>query len=65
MVDSIPDNKGMVMEAVRTKIRVLSELPGFERVRFIMLYGSALTMGTGSDIDLCIYFEGKIGRAHV
>nr|WP_321352437.1 nucleotidyltransferase domain-containing protein [uncultured Methanoregula sp.] len=58
MVNRTPDNREAVMEAVRTKIRVLSELPGFERVRFIMLYGSSLTGRTGSDIDLCIYYDG-------
>lgn len=39
----------------------LKECPGFERVRFIFLYGSVAEgrETQDSDIDLCIYYEGN------
>jgi hypothetical protein len=45
---------------IRQLIREISGIPGFEKVRFIILYGSA---GTGSelpdsDIDLCLFYDG-------
>ncbi len=50
---------------MRTKIeRVIGrirEIEGFEKVQFVILYGSAVHGGMTkeSDIDLCIYYEGS------
>ncbi len=42
-------------------LATLSRVPGFEHVRFVMLYGSRAEGRAGgeSDIDICIYFEGS------
>ena len=39
----------------------MQKIPGFERVQFIVLYGSAAEerMTTNSDIDLCMYYDGE------
>ncbi len=38
----------------------LKTIEGFEKVRFIILYGSVAEgrARTGSDVDLCIYYDG-------
>jgi predicted nucleotidyltransferase len=46
-------------------LATLSRVPGFEHVRFVMLYGSRAEgrAGKESDIDLCVYFEGEEEKA--
>jgi predicted nucleotidyltransferase len=46
-------------ELVKTNVEKLKNLDGFEKVRFIILYGSAAegTARENSDIDLCIDFD--------
>lgn len=46
-------------ELVKTNVEKLKNLDGFEKVRFIILYGSAAegTTREESDIDLCIDFD--------
>jgi hypothetical protein len=41
-------------------IREISGIPGFENVRFIILYGSVSTGSElpDSDVDLCLYYDG-------
>ena len=58
MTPFIKKDTRAVLQAVSHRITLLSRLPGFDRVQFIMLHGSALTGGTGSDIDLCVYYDG-------
>jgi len=60
MAPFIKMDKKTVQRAVRHRIRLLSRLPGFGKVRFIMLHGSSLSAGMriGSDIDLCVYYDG-------
>ena len=60
MAPFIKKDKKTVRRAVRHRIRLLSRLPGFNKVQFIVLHGSSLSEGTrtGSDIDLCVYFDG-------
>jgi uncharacterized protein len=43
----------------------LQQIHGFEKVQFVILYGSAASgqMRAGSDIDLCIYYEGSPDEA--
>ncbi|WP_292409946.1 type VII toxin-antitoxin system MntA family adenylyltransferase antitoxin [Methanoculleus sp. UBA377] len=45
---------------VRHALERLKAIEGFERVRFIILYGSVAEgrAREGSDIDLCIYYDG-------
>jgi len=42
-------------------IEKIKNVEGFEKVKFIILYGSAAKgqMTEGSDIDLCIYYDGS------
>lgn len=60
MAPLIKKDKRTVQRAVRHRIRLLSRIPGFDKVQFIMLHGSSLSEGTrtGSDIDLCVYYDG-------
>jgi len=53
----LPDLRDRVDGAVHQ----MRQIPGFEHVRFIILYGSAAEnrMTKESDIDLCIYYEGE------
>jgi predicted nucleotidyltransferase len=46
-------------------MRQLQQVPGFEHIQFIILYGSAAgnCMNRESDIDLCVYYEGSSGDA--
>lgn len=41
-------------------LKTMQQVPGFEQVQFIILYGSAAEerMTAESDIDLCIYYDG-------
>ena len=52
----------MMLEDVIEKIKGID---GFERVKLIILYGSAAEkrMRKESDIDLCIYYDGSIDEA--
>ncbi|MFA5416452.1 MAG: nucleotidyltransferase domain-containing protein [Methanoregula sp.] len=61
--DLVSHDLSMVKAAVRHKVRQLSQVPGFDRVRFIILYGSSLTGQPGSDIDLCVYYDGDLPAA--
>lgn len=42
-------------------IKKITNIEGFEKVKFIILYGSAARgqMRKGSDIDICIYYDGE------
>jgi hypothetical protein len=56
----MPARGGTVDQSVEDAICRLSTLEGFEKIRFIILFGSA-ARGQDietSDIDLCIYFDG-------
>lgn len=46
-------------------LRQMQQVPGFEHVQFIILYGSAAggRMTAESDIDLCIYYDGDSTEA--
>jgi len=46
--------------SVEKGIEKIKNIEGFEKVKFIILYGSAAEgrMIEGSDIDLCIYYDG-------
>ena len=46
------------MDDILTKIK---DVKGFEKVRFIILFGSAAEgrMSEGSDIYLCVYYDGS------
>lgn len=50
------------MDKVLTKIR---DVEGFEKIKFIILFGSAAEgrMIEGSDIDLCVYYDGSSEEA--
>ena len=57
--------RGVIMEdrmreMMEKVVGRLKDIEGFEKVKFIILYGSAAKgrMIKGSDIDLCIYYEG-------
>jgi hypothetical protein len=43
----------------------MQQIPGFEHVKFVILYGSAeeQRMTAESDIDLCIYYDGDVTKA--
>jgi len=46
--------------SVKKEIEKVKNIKEFEKVQFIILYGSAAEgrMREGSDIDLCIYYDG-------
>lgn len=46
-------------------IEKIKNLKGFEKVKFIILYGSAVEgqVKEGSDIDICIYYDGSLEEA--
>ena len=48
-------------KAVDTALRQMQQVPGFDKVRFVILHGSAAEgrMTEDSDIDLCVYYEGN------
>jgi Nucleotidyltransferase domain. len=50
-----------ISERVAVAVRHMQQTRGFEHVRFIILYGSAAEnrMTKESDIDLCVYYEGR------
>jgi len=52
-------------EAVEGALRQMRVVPGFKKVRFILLHGSAAEghATPDSDIDLCVYYEGTSGEA--
>lgn len=47
-------------KAVETALRQMRQVAGFEKIRFIILYGSAAEgrITPDSDIDLCMYYDG-------
>ncbi len=49
------------IERAKTAIEILRSLDGFDKIRFIILFGSAARgqERPASDVDLCIYFEGS------
>ena len=49
-----------IKDIIAKVIGKIKDMECFEKVQFIMLYGSAAKgrMTKGSDIDLCIYYEG-------
>jgi predicted nucleotidyltransferase len=52
--------KPELRKAVDTVLRQMQQIPGFNNVRFVILFGSAAEgrMTADSDIDLCVYYEG-------
>lgn len=58
------DGTGSLDPAMKKTVTIaldrIRTTPGFERVRFITIYGSARagTMKAGSDIDLCLSYDG-------
>ncbi len=54
-------NPHEIDELVKTNVERLKSLDGFEKVRFIILYGSAAEGATreSSDIDLCIDYGAE------
>jgi len=54
-----------IKRSVATALKQIRHIDGFEHVRFIILYGSAHagTMRSGSDIDLCISYNGNKSTA--
>ncbi len=54
-------NPHEIDELMRTNVERLKSLDGFEKVRFIILYGSAARGATReeSDIDLCIDYDAE------
>jgi len=62
----MPSRKGTrrinpeIRKPVDAALRGMQQVAGFEKVRFVVLYGSAAEgrMTTDSDIDLCIYYDG-------
>jgi len=52
-------------QAVDGALRQIQLVPGFKKIRFIMLYGSAAEGRTtsDSDIDLCVYYDGSRNEA--
>jgi hypothetical protein len=53
--------KPELRKAVDTALRQMQQVPGFNNVRFVILFGSAAEgrMTADSDIDLCVYYEGS------
>lgn len=47
------------------ELKTIEKIKGFENVKFIFLFGSAVRndMKSNSDIDLCIYYDGKEDEA--
>jgi hypothetical protein len=47
--------------SVTEQVEKIKDMEGFEKVKFIILYGSAVEdrMTEDSDIDLCIYYEDE------
>ncbi|MFW6194822.1 MAG: nucleotidyltransferase domain-containing protein [Halobacteriota archaeon] len=50
---------------IEETLRKIKKAEGFEKVQFVILYGSAVQGGMtkDSDIDLCIYYEGTSKEA--
>ena len=53
--------RGDLLTKIGKAIEKIKNLEGFEKVKFIILYGSAAEgqMTNNSDIDLCIYYDGS------
>jgi predicted nucleotidyltransferase len=60
-----PVKKDHIRDCVNIALKEMRQLTEFEKVQFIILYGSAAEerMTGESDIDLCIYFAGDRARA--
>ncbi len=56
-----PEVPRQIRDRVEAALHKMSRVPGFGRVRFVLLYGSAAEnrMTKESDIDLCVYYEGR------
>ena len=56
---------GYVTANAEDLVNRLRSIPGFDRVRFVILYGSVAegTATAGSDIDICIYYDGAAEEA--
>lgn len=54
-------NPDEINELVKNSVERLKNIEGFEKVRFIILYGSAAegTIRENSDIDFCIDYDAK------
>lgn len=54
-----------VSELLKDALERIEDLEGFDRVRFIIHYGSSAVGGVGdaSDIDLAVYFDGSDSEA--
>ncbi|MEN4005946.1 MAG: nucleotidyltransferase domain-containing protein [Methanobacteriaceae archaeon] len=50
---------------IKKAVKTITKIEGFEKVKFIILYGSAARgqMRKGSDIDICIYYDGEVDEA--
>lgn len=61
----VPITNPEIKKSVATALQKIRHVDGFEHVRFIILFGSANknSINAGSDIDLCIYFEGDRNEA--
>lgn len=52
-----------LMKMVNKALDRIKAIRGFDRVKFIILYGSAAYDKGYNDIDLCIYYEGDVEEA--
>ena len=52
----------MTIVKMKEVVEKIKTLEGFEKVKFIIFYGSAAEgrMDKDSDIDICIYHEGEL-----
>lgn len=59
-LDRVVMMEDRMRKEIEKVIERLKNIEGFEKVKFIILYGSAAKgkMTKNSDIDLCVYYEG-------
>ena len=57
--------KSDISKKIEKSLHIMKTVEGFEKVKFIMLYGSATLgeMKEGSDIDLAIYYDADLEEA--
>jgi predicted nucleotidyltransferase len=55
----------MTRTSMTAELDRIKNIAGFEKVKFIFLFGSAAAerLRTDSDIDLCIYYDGELEEA--
>ena len=60
-----PEVPRQIRDRVEAALHKMSRVPGFGRVRFVLLYGSTAEnrMTKESDIDLCVYYDGDYEEA--